>query len=160
MTLIWGIFFKINIKYLGFRTDAKNSYHRQNFNVHHGINLGQSIKNTKFSCLFWCSNDITVSRFNPCPVLPRPFVGALSSRLGEEGRIMQRNNGAPLCQLAPIRRTHRLCQNRRRPNCFSMPLTWEGVELYKRPQYSTSCHSTARCVKRLGGGGEGNVWGI
>lgn len=55
-----------------------------------------------------------------------------SSRLGEEGRIMQRNNGAPLCQLAPIRRTYRLCQNRRRPNCSSMPLTWEGGEFHAR----------------------------
>lgn len=81
--------------------------------------------------LFRCCNHITVDRFNPCPILPRPFVCALSSRLGEEGRIMQRNNGAPLCQLAPIRRTYRLCQNRRRPNCSSMPLTWEG-EFYTR----------------------------
>lgn len=106
------------------------------------------------ACLFWCCNDITVDRFNPCPILPRPFVYALSSLLGEEGRIMQRNNGAPLCQLAPIRRTYRLCQNRRRPNCSSMPLTWEGGVLYKRPQYSGTRHSTARCVIRPEGGWE------
>lgn len=45
---------------------------------------------------------------------------------------MQRNNGASLCQLAPIRRTYRLCQNRRRPNCSSMALTRVGGEFYTR----------------------------
>lgn len=101
-------------------------------------------------------NDITADRFNPRPISPRPFVCALSSRLGEEGHIIQRNNGAPLRQLAPIRRTYRLCQNRRRPNCSSTPLTREA-ELCraKRPQCSATHHSTERCVSRPKGGGLG-----
>lgn len=87
---------------------------------------------THFCCsLFWFCNDIAADGFNLCPISPQPFVGTLSSCIGEEGRIMQWNNGAPLCQLAPIRRTYRLCQNRRRPNCSSAALTWEG-ELYTR----------------------------
>ena len=107
--------------------------------------------NTKLClCLFWCCNGIAVDRFNPCPILPQPFVCALSSCLGEEGRIIQRNNGAPLCQLAPITRTYRLCQNRRRPNCSSTPLTWEG-ELYKRSLKTTPLATQLCCVIRTGG---------
>lgn len=66
---------------------------------------------------------------------------------------MQRNNGASLCQLAPIRRTYRLCQNRRRPNCSSMALTWVGGVLYKRSEYVATRHSTGSCVTRPGGVG-------
>lgn len=103
-----------------------------------------------------CVDTVMISlsnRFNPCPILPQPFVCALSSCLGEEGCIIQKNNGSPLCQLAPIRRTYRLCQNRRRPNCSSMPLTWVG-ELYTRG-LNTASLNCVLCNKA--GGGE---WGV
>lgn len=107
--------------------------------------------------VFGCCNDIAVDRFNPCPISPRPFVCALSSRLGEEGRIIQRNNGAPLCQLAPIRRTYRLCQNRRRPNCSSMPLTWErGGEIYTRGLNAAA--APLDCAQGNKAGGLGGVF--
>lgn len=76
-----------------------------------------------------------------------------SSRLGEEGRIMHGNNGAPLCQLAPIRRTYRLCQNRRRPNCSSMPLTWEGGEFHARGRNTAPLATQLlRRANKAGGG--------
>lgn len=104
------------------------------------------INQTSIKVFFhWSRNDITVDGFDPGPVSPRPFVCALSSRLGEEGRIMQKNNGAPLCQLAPIRRTYRLCQNRRRPNSSTVPLTWETESFIK--EASMQRHLPLNCTQ-------------
>lgn len=106
--------------------------------------------------MFWFCNDTAVYRFNLCPILPQPFVGALSCRLREEGHIMQWNNEAPLCQLAPIRRTYRLCQNRRRPNCSSMPFTEWGSFI----QEASIRHSPLGCDLRNKARGVGVLWCI
>lgn len=100
-----------------------------------------------------CRNDIISSRFDPCSLLPRPFVWALFFLLAKDGSIIQPNNGASLCQLAPIRRTYRLCQNRRCPNCSSAALTRVGGVLYKRPEYVATRHSTGSCITRPAGVG-------
>lgn len=90
---------------------------------------------------------------NPHPISPWPFVYALSSSLGEWGHIMQRNNGAPLCQLAPISRTYRLCQNSLAPTVLNA-FDPSGGASYKRPPNSGTCHSTVRSAIRPEGGGE------
>lgn len=116
----------------------------------------RSYSNNDQTVLAACVEAVMISlaiALTRAPFLPRPFVCALSSPLAKDGGIMQRNNGASLCQLAPIRRTYRLCQNRRRPNCSSMALTRVGGVLYKRPEYVAPRHSTGSCVTRPGGVG-------
>lgn len=84
------------------------------------------------------------------PFLPRPFVCALSSLIGKDGSIIQGNNGASLCQLAPIRRTYRLCQNRRRPNCSSMALTQAVVMVVGGGEFYTRGLNATPLATQLG----------
>lgn len=116
--------------------------------------LDQKYCNITLPVFGYC-NDITVTdHFNPCPISPRPFVYALSSHLREEGRIMQRNNGAPLCQLAPIIRTYRLCQNSLAP---TVPLClWPERGSFIQ-EASKQRHSPLNCAKRNKAGGG---WGV
>lgn len=90
---------------------------------------------------------------NPCPISPWPFVYAHSSQLREQGHIMQRNNGAPLCQLAPISRTYRLCQNSLAPTV--PPCLWPEWGSFIQ-EASKQRHSPLNCAQRnkAGGGGE------
>lgn len=110
------------------------SYKRPDRNILLSVSL-KVIESRNAASLFG-RNDIAMTRN------PQPFVYAFSSLLGEEGRIMQTNNGAPLCQLAPIRRTYRLCQNRRHPKMFLYGFDPRGGVLYKRSQYiATQLHA-------------------
>lgn len=87
---------------------------------------------------------------NLCPISPWPFVYALSSHLREWGHIMQRNNGAPLCQLAPISRTYRLCQNSLAP---TVPrCLWPEWGSFIQ-EASKQQHSPLNCVRRNEAGG-------
>lgn len=87
---------------------------------------------------------------NPCPISPWPFVYALSSHLVEWGHIMQRNNGAPLCQLAPISRTYRLCQNSLAP---TVPrCLWPEWGSFIQ-EASKQRHSPLNCARRNKAGG-------
>lgn len=91
---------------------------------------------------------------NPCPISPWPFVYALSSHLVEWGHIMQRNNGAPLCQLAPISRTYRLCQNSLAP---TVPrCLWPEWGSFIQ-EASKQRHSPLNCARRNKAGGG---WGL
>lgn len=107
----------------------------------------------------WCCACVDAVMISLAVALTRaPFCldllfGPFFFLLAKDGSIIQPNNGASLCQLAPIRRTYRLCQNRRCPNCSSAALTRVGGVLYKRPEYVATRHSTGSCITRPAGVG-------